>query len=369
MQSLARHEIEPFRPRAEPRRESRDLPPPLPGGNLFRRLLTAHAVANVNRRPVTDIIGEMWPSDRLLAELTVRAVSAPAMTGVAGWSAELAHKLVFDALEGLGASAAGAQLLLQSLVLAFDGNGLISAPGFVANAGSAGFVSEGSPIPVKQLSSAAALLQPFKLAALAVLTRTMIDSSNAEQLVGDTLMRSAALALDAQLLGSAAATAAAPAGLLNGITASTPSTNTDEMGAFYEDCHTLLDAVSAVGGNGPFVLIGSPGRVATMVMRFVLQPGNVSVLAANAVGNNLVCVAPNAIVAALSPNPVIETATAGELHMEGATPLPIVNGGAPAAPSRSLFQTDSVALKMRWPVTWALRDPRAVAWLTPGAWK
>jgi hypothetical protein len=291
------------------------------------------------------------------------------MTGVTGWSAELAHKLVFDALEGLGPSAAGAQLLLQSLVLAWDGYGLISAPGFVAGAGSAGFVAEGAPISVKQLLSAAVTLAPFKLAAISVLTRTMIDSSNAEQLIGDTLMRSAALALDAALFGSAAATAAAPAGLLNGITATTPSASTDEMGAFYEDCHSLIDSVAAVGGNGPFVLIGSPGRIGTMVMRFVLQPGNISVLAASAAGNNLICVAPNAIVTALSPNPTVETAAAGELHMEGAAPLPIVNGGAPAAPSRSLFQTDSVALKMRWPISWALRDPRAVAWLTPGAWK
>jgi hypothetical protein len=290
------------------------------------------------------------------------------MTGVAGWSAELAHKVVIDALEGLGSSAAGAQLLLQSLVLAWDGNGLISAPGFVAGAGSAGFVAEGNPIPTKQLLSAAALLQPFKLAALAVLTRTMIDSSNAEALVGDTLMRSAALALDAQLFGSGAASAAAPAGLRNGIAASTPSSSTDTLEAFYEDCDTLLTAVSAVGGNGPFVLVGAPGRIATMVMRFVLQPGNVSVLAANAMGADLMCCAPNAVVCALSPNPTIESAAAGELHMEGAAPLPIVNGGAPAAPARSLFQTDSVALKMRWPVTWALRDPRAIAWLTP-TWK
>jgi hypothetical protein len=355
-----------FRPRPSETRRDRDLPLIVPeSGNLFRRLVTTSAVSSVSRRSPAEVAKSLWPSD----ELVQRAVSAPAMTGVVGWSAELAHKLVFDALEGLGPSAAGAQLLLQSLVLAWDGYGLISAPGFVAGAGSAGFVAEGAPIPVKQLLSAAVTLAPFKLAAISVLTRTMIDSSNAEQLVGDTLMRSAALALDAQLLGSAAATAAAPAGLRNGISASTPSASTDEMGAFYEDCHTLLDAVSTVGGNGPFVLVGSPGRIATMVMRFVLQPGNVSVLAANAMGNDLLCVAPNAIVCALSPNPVIETATAGELHMEGSTPAAIVNGGAPAAPARSLFQTDSVALKMRWPVSWALRDARAVAWLTPTAWK
>jgi hypothetical protein len=69
----------------------------------------------------------------------------------------------------------------------------------------------------------------------------------------------------------------------------------------------------------------------------------------------------------LSPIADIETARAGELHMSD-TPLPIVSGGAPASPARSLFQTDSIAIKMRWPVTWAARDPRAVAWTTP-TWK
>jgi hypothetical protein len=37
-------------------------------------------------------------------------------------------------------------------VLAFDGNGVISAPGFVASAANAGFVAEGQPIPVRQLA-------------------------------------------------------------------------------------------------------------------------------------------------------------------------------------------------------------------------
>jgi hypothetical protein len=303
----------------------------------------------------------------MLAQLLTRAASAPAMTTVAGWAAELAQKVVNDGLAGMGPSAAGAQLLLQSVVLLFDGHGLISAPGFVAGAGNAGFVAEGAPIPVRQLAASAALLQPYKLGAISVLTREMIVSSNAEVLIGDTLMRAASAALDVALFGNAAATAAAPAGLRNGVTATPPSASTDALQAFYEDCATLINAVSVVGGNGPFVLIGSPGRIAAMIMRFVLQAGNVTVIASNAVGNDLLCIAPAALVAAVNPEPEIEASTAAELHMND-TPLPIVNGGAPASPARSLFQTDSVALKMRWPVSWVLRDPRAVAWLTP-SWK
>jgi hypothetical protein len=37
-------------------------------------------------------------------------------------------------------------------------------------------------------------------------------------------------------------------------------------------------------------------------------------------------------------------------------------------PELEMWQTNSIAVKVRWPVSWALRDPRAVAWMTP-AWK
>jgi hypothetical protein len=333
------------------------------------RIVMARALASVTRGSPVEIAGRLWPTDAIV----LRAVSAPAMTSVAGWAAELAHKIVKDGLVAMGPTAAGAAVLRQSLVLTWDGNGLISVPGFVAGAGNAGFVAEGSPIPVRQLTSGAALLSPHKLAAIGVLTREMMESSNAEALIGDVLMRSASAALDVALFGSAAATAAAPAGLRNGIAALTPSAATDMSQAFYSDVAALINATAVVGGNGPYALIGGPGLVSQMVMRFLLQVNtvldetNMIALGSAAMGNDLMCVATNGLVAALSPDPVIETANAGELHMND-TPLAIVNGGAPAAPARSLFQTDSIALKMRWPVSWALRDPRAVAWLTP-AWK
>jgi hypothetical protein len=355
--------IEPFRKGSrEPQ-----MPPALPPGNLFWRSLTAQAVAQATRRSTLEVAARLWPSDGTL-HMVLRAASAPATLTTSPWAPDLGHKIVIDALEGLGPTSAGAQLLLESLVLNFDRNATISAPGFVAGASNAGFVAEGAPIPVKQLASTAVQLTPKKLAAIGVLTREMVESSNAEQLVGDVLKRGAALALDAALFGSAAATAAAPAGLRNGISTTTPSAATDPLQQFYEDCANLINATSAVGSNGPFVFIGSPGRVAAMVMRFVLQPGNVNVLASNAVGNDLVCVAPRALVCALDPEPVIESASAGTLHMEDTTPLDIVSGGVSASPVKSMFQTESWAIKMRWPVTWAARDPRAVAWTTP-AWK
>jgi len=53
--------------------------------------------------------------------------------------------------------------------------------------------------------------------------------------------------------------------------------------------------------------------------------------------------------------------------MEDTTPLP-VNGGTVAEPLRSLFQTDSLALRLIWDVSWVLRRAGACQFRTGVAW-
>jgi hypothetical protein len=273
-----------------------------------------------------------------------------------------------DALAALGPASAGARLLRSATVLAFNGAGIISAPGFVASAANAGFVAEGAPIPVRQLSDSAVQMSPHKLAAIAVLTEEMIMSSNAEALIGDALIRSAAAALDVVLFDTNAGDAVRPAGLRYNVAALTSSSDPNFWEAYFEDAAALISSVSQVAGAGPFLLIANPGRGVQMRLRALGDEGNpYLILASNQIGNDLMAVSPEAIVAAIAPEPEIELSSATSLHMNDA-PLPIVNGGAPASPAKSMFQTASVALKMRWSVTWVLRDPRGVAWLTP-AWK
>jgi hypothetical protein len=355
-----------MRERTEPVSFQREPPPLVPRGNSWTRWITAKAKSLILRRPAAEIAAESWPSDRMVREIVLRTASAPAMIGVVGWAAELAHTVVKDALEALGPASAGAQLLKASTVLTFDGNGVISAPGFVASAANAGFVAEGQPIPVRQLADAVVQMTPHKLAAIAVLSEEMILSSNAEQLIGDVLIRSAAAALDVALFGTAAATAAQPAGLRNGIAALTPSPNADFWEAYFEDIANGINACSPVGGNGPFALVANAGRAVQIKLR-AMGEEPYEIFGSNAVGNDMLVIAPAAIVCAIAPEPEIEIANAATLHMND-TPLPIVNGGAPAAPQKSMWQTATVALKMRWPVTWALRDSRGVSWVTP-AWK
>jgi len=346
------------------RREAKPLP--LPPGNLFLRLMTAKVLASIHRCTPLDVAAFMWPNDRAIHEFMTKASTAPAMTTTAGWAAELAQRYVADIMDALGAASAAIDVFRECLTLNWDGHGLLAAPSFVASAGNGSFVQEGNPIPVRQLTDALVLVQPYKVASIAVLTREMMEGSNAEALIGDTLIKSAALAIDAVFFSSAAATAAAPAGIRNGISTSTASVNTDPFAAVFEDVATLINAVSAVGGKGPYAFVAGPGRAISFGMRIDTEKtGGIVPVGSTAVGNDLIAIAPQGIVAAFSPDPDVETADTGTLVMDNAAPG---TPGQAGASERGLFQTDSIALKIRWPVSWMVRDSRAVAWMTP-SWK
>jgi hypothetical protein len=154
--------------------------------------------------------------------------------------------------------------------------------------------------------------------------------------------------------------------LRNGITTSTPSSSTDPFGACFEDVATLVNAVSTVAGSGPVALVCNAGRALMVRARIssgVQQPW-LPVYASNAVGNDLIAVAPEALVAAFSADPEVDTSTSGTLHMDTA---PVADPGSTGT-HKSLFQTESIAIKVRWPISWALRNAAGVAWLTP-TWK
>jgi hypothetical protein len=338
----------------------------LPRGNIFRRMLTAKAIALIHKVRLEDVVEAMWPDDRELG-LAIKATSAPAMTTVPSWAGVLGQIILADTVDALSAASGGAELLRDSLLLSWNGADAIGVPSMVASANNAGFVKEGDPIPVRQFSATDVFLNPYKIASIAVLTREMIESSNAEALIGDTLVKSAGLALDAQLFGSSGVSSSAPAGLLFGVATLPPSSNTDPFGAVFEDITALVGAVSVVGGKGPYYIVGNAANVIGMDMRFDVYPGSpdnsLKGVISGAVGANLIAVAAQAVAAALSPAPDLETATTGALVMDTAPVTPNTT-----LPTKSLFQTESVALKMRWPVSWVLRDPRGVAWTTP-TWK
>jgi hypothetical protein len=153
-----------------------------------------------------------------------------------------------------------------------------------------------------------------------------------------------------------------PAGLRNGIAAIAPSSATESGAAFTADMGALADAVSPVAANAPLIYVGSPGRALKMALRMPREIDRVLVLGSNAVVNDLLVIASNGLVSAVGTAPVIQADKSAIIHMESA-PQPV-----PAPPTASMFQIDAVAIKLTWPVSWTLRDPRAFAWTTPTGW-
>ncbi len=69
--------------------------------------------------------------------------------------------------------------------------------------------------------------------------------------------------------------------------------------------------------------------------------------------------------------PIFDISNTAVLHMEDTAPDPIGTSGVPnvvAAPARSLFQTDSVAIRMKLPVTWAMVRTGMVDGINAVAW-
>jgi len=69
--------------------------------------------------------------------------------------------------------------------------------------------------------------------------------------------------------------------------------------------------------------------------------------------------------------PLFSVSDQATLHLEDTTPLAIGTAGSPntvAAPVRSLYQTDSLALRMTMTLNWTLRRTGTLAWTSSVTW-
>jgi hypothetical protein len=330
-----------------------------------------HQRANVE--DIFDVLARTYANDDV-APLLLRAASVPAITTQAGWADSLANASVADFIGTIGPASAGAALFSRGLQLSFQTSANIVVPGLSTSASNTAFVQQGAPIPVHQLSfSSSALLQPRKLATIVPFNREIVEHSipSIEAMVRAALSESVGLALDVAMFGATAGSDIVVAGLRNGIAAGTESANADLHEAMLEDIGTVVDGVATVAGNSPIAVIVSPARARRMKLRLLsaADPG-FEVFASNGVGaNELVAVASNGIVSACDPVPRFDASDQGTIVMDDTAPAQLVDaGGVAAGGTRSLWQADSIALRMIYECSWARRSDSAVAWVEDVIW-
>jgi hypothetical protein len=326
--------------------------------SLVRACLSA-ALAKLERTPAATY-ARRW-DDRDVIDLILRAPSSPATVGP-----PLAH-IVVALLDVLRPQSAGSDLLMRGMGFNFSGAAQINVPNIAIPTG--GFVAEGQPIPVvTEPTSAGAQLTPHKLAVITWLTGEMARNANAEALIRQALIESAGPTIDKVLFSTAAATTAAPAGLLNGITGLTPASGTDKGQIIIDDVEALATSVAPVAGNGEIVLVASPDVAVALKLRLygtvqwpVLTSGSLA-------AKTVIAVACNAVVSAVEGAPRIDVSQDSTL-VPDTVPTEIVTAAGTVAQSvGSVFQKDAVALRLLWPITWALRDARGIAYMTAVNW-
>jgi hypothetical protein len=332
---------------------------PLP----FIRAATAFLLAFHQHARPEEIVRQYWPNDTDTMMVT-RAASTPAT--IAGSGATFAGAMVADFISVLAPQWAGAALLAHGLGFELGQGASIKVPGSLVAATNANFLLEGDQIRVNADSLDGPVIGPKKLGAIGVWTNEQFAASipNIQKYVQTELVSSIGLAFDAALLDVNAATATRPAGIRAGISALTASGASTPDAARLADLKSLVGSVAAVAGQSEIVLVAHPAQAVALKLAPTMP---YLVLSSSSLATGVViAVATNCLISALDPVPDFYATDQATLHMDS-VPLPI-NGGTFAAPVRSLWSTDCVALRVILGVNWALRSQSAVAWLTATGW-
>jgi len=328
---------------------------------------------------------------RVICDLTLKAATAPAKTDVAGWAAELVQQINAELMPRLTPSSVYPALSGLGLRLDFGRNGRISIPTRSATPTVAGsFVGEGAPIPVRQAGFTAQLLTPKKMAVITTWTREMDEHSvpAIEGLLRNAIQEDTAVSIDTILLDTAAATTIRPAGLRNGVGGLTATTG-GGFAALVGDLKQLTGAVlTATNGNvRNMAFIMNPQQALSIGFIQPPNPGGLFPFAAEINAGRLmgypviksgtvplgvvIVIDAADFVSVTGDNPRFEISDQATLHMEDTTPLNIGTAGTPAtvaAPTMSMFQTDSMALRLILPMNWVVRRSGVIAWTSAVTW-
>jgi len=360
------------------------------------RSLVAVVLGHIQKRSPREVLIERYGQDSKIDEVSkavfsfvTRAASAPADTTTSGWASQLVETSVADFMQLLMPASVYPGLSAKGLRLNFGRSGIISIPARLATPTIAGsFVAQGSPIPVRQGAFTAITLTPKKMAVISTFTREIAEHSTPaiEGLIRNAIQEDTSVSLDTILLDAVAASAVRPAGLRNGVTVTT-ATAGGGFAALVGDLKALIGAlITASNGNirSPVWIMNPIQALAISVTQnaggdfpFASEinqgrfQGYPLILSSTVTAGMVLLVDAADFVSVEGDAPRFDMSDQATLHMEDTTPLAIGTAGSPntvAAPVRSLYQTDSLALRMIMDVNWAMRRTGVVAWTQAVTW-
>ena len=365
-----------------------------PKGDLVFKQATAAFLGHVNKIPLDVAAKQFYPQDQGL-HAVVRSAIAPGDTTTEGWATELTEEATQGFLDLLRGDFVTPQLWSAAgLNLNFEGNTAINIP---SRAGTdtdmaSGWTSELQAIPVRRMTTATQKIVPYKWAAISTFSKELAMRSTPaiQGLITQSLIADTGTKLDNDYLGEGAAVAGySPAGLMNGVTGTAAATGGATVGDdMLADIKALLNPFYAANLQGGIRIMMHPSNALAMSLILyngsylfrdelargtifgvpVIQSTNVPVDELQAVVMSAQAVASGGMMFDVS-----DSATIVEVDDDGVAPNMGTGaarsptgqvGGAdgantttPLSPVRSLWQTESVAVKCVQYLSWAtLRD-------------
>ncbi|NLS07617.1 phage major capsid protein [Rhizobium sp. P32RR-XVIII] len=342
-------------------------------GQSFTRMVIAKTLARISDVSAVGIAHKRWGVSNPQLVETIKAAVAGGGTESGEWGAELVHidRFTGDFID-----------YLYSRTV-FDKLPLREVPANVNIAGQDGaasgyWVGQSKSIPVSKADFFDVNLTPLKVAALAVVSKELLrDSSpSAEKLVRDALVEASAQRVDQTFLGAGAAVAGvSPAGILNGLTAGT-SAGTDIEGVIADVKALYAGFIAANNADGlQFVttqsLAKSLGLMQNVMGNFAFPGlsanggsllGDTLVAGGNVGAGDFILLKPSDIYKIGDRGVEVSLSTEAAIQMDsapdGASDTPVANASVV-----SMFQTDSVAIKVVRPLNFAKRRASAVAYI------
>lgn len=342
-------------------------------GQNYTRMVIAKTLARIDDLSAVGVAHKRWGRSNPQLVESIKAAVAGGGTDSGEWGAELVHidRYTGDFIE-----------YLYSRTV-FDKLPLREVPANVNIAGQDGaatgyWVGQSKSIPVSKADFMDVNLTPLKVAALAVVSKELLrDSSpSAEKLVRDALVNASAQRVDQTFLGTAAASAGvSPAGILNGLTAGT-SAGPDVEGVI-ADVKALYAGFIAANNADDLQFVSTQSLSKALgLMQNVMGNFAFPGLSANGgalLGDPLVAGGNVGVgdFILLKPSDIYKIGDRGvevSLSSEAAIQMDNAPDGASDTPTAnasvvSMFQTESIAIKVVRPLNFAKRRASAVAYI------
>jgi Phage capsid family len=321
-------------------------------------------------RSADDILRAAWPSDRM-ASAMLKAATSPTKLGDFPGQARVLS------LQDLAPESAALQLFARGLELDLTGLAKVTVPR-VDLPPVAVFVEEGQPAPAYQFVFGGVDVGPVrKMLLLSAVSAELQKATpeTASAIIGRVLAAACSKALDAVAFGTGVGDAATPRGLLNGVTPITAAAGGGPGGridAMTTDLAAMAKAMADGGVDPSSMVVVAAVRQALALQLIAGSRFAHPVFATLGLADGTVAAfAPAAVASSVDEQPNISTAKEATFHL--ASPAqPISTPGSPsptvAAPVRSLYQQDLIAVRVRADAIWALTAPAGAQVINSVTW-